>query len=413
MKIGILTHFYNTNNYGGALQAYALTHVLRKMGHDAEQICFERYEETLDINSIRESDNIVQNSDNTKVVYPSKLRIMLFKVKRFLLYPYYTKKTKRKLEWNKTIENDYFVPRAKAFAEFQKKIPHSPIVYRANTLFLANECYDGFISGSDQVFNFLWHVPAFFLDFADDEKTKIAYAASAGASEFDEVQKKYLKRVLPKFDAISVREADLVGLYKDIAEVDSQWVLDPVLLLDKKYWITISSPKMIKEPYLFCFFYNPQSEYYTLCKDYATEHNLKIVTIPYATCDIRANEDVFFGDEHIKNASPEDFISLILHADCIFTDSFHCNAFSIIFDRPFFTFVRTLSDSNKGKKLSSRITSLTQMFGCEERFCNTEDKMTLDYLNSVKETSYSKEEYNKMQIESLEFLERNLYERSK
>ncbi len=39
-KIGIITHYYNSLNYGGNFQAYALVKVLRKNGYDAEQICY-------------------------------------------------------------------------------------------------------------------------------------------------------------------------------------------------------------------------------------------------------------------------------------------------------------------------------------------------------------------------------------
>ena len=41
MKIGVVTMFKHTPNYGGALQAYALPTFLCKMGHEAEQIFFD------------------------------------------------------------------------------------------------------------------------------------------------------------------------------------------------------------------------------------------------------------------------------------------------------------------------------------------------------------------------------------
>ena len=41
MKIGVVTMFKRTPNYGGALQAYALPTFLCKMGHEAEQIFFD------------------------------------------------------------------------------------------------------------------------------------------------------------------------------------------------------------------------------------------------------------------------------------------------------------------------------------------------------------------------------------
>ena len=40
MKIGIITMYYYSYNYGGLLQAYALTRFLRSNGIDAEQISY-------------------------------------------------------------------------------------------------------------------------------------------------------------------------------------------------------------------------------------------------------------------------------------------------------------------------------------------------------------------------------------
>ena len=40
MKIGILTHFHKSTNYGGVLQAYALCKFLNNCGYDAEQILY-------------------------------------------------------------------------------------------------------------------------------------------------------------------------------------------------------------------------------------------------------------------------------------------------------------------------------------------------------------------------------------
>ena len=38
MKVGIISTFYKNYNYGGKLQAYALTKVLTNMGLEARQI---------------------------------------------------------------------------------------------------------------------------------------------------------------------------------------------------------------------------------------------------------------------------------------------------------------------------------------------------------------------------------------
>ena len=37
MKIGIVSLYYNNKNIGGLLKSYAMTELLRKLGHSAEQ----------------------------------------------------------------------------------------------------------------------------------------------------------------------------------------------------------------------------------------------------------------------------------------------------------------------------------------------------------------------------------------
>lgn len=42
MRIGIITHYYKSLNYGGVLQAYALCRYLSEQGYEAQQICYDR-----------------------------------------------------------------------------------------------------------------------------------------------------------------------------------------------------------------------------------------------------------------------------------------------------------------------------------------------------------------------------------
>ena len=42
MKVGIVTHYYHSENYGGNLQAYALCRVIQGLGHEVEQISYKR-----------------------------------------------------------------------------------------------------------------------------------------------------------------------------------------------------------------------------------------------------------------------------------------------------------------------------------------------------------------------------------
>ena len=61
-----------------------------------------------------------------------------------------------------------------------------------------------------------------------------------------------------------------------------------------------------------------------------------------------------YADVQIKYADPVDFISLIANADLVITNSFHCSAFSILFEKDFYVIPRT------HQKVNSRMSDLLQ-----------------------------------------------------
>ena len=388
-KVGVLTHYYNSKNYGGMLQAYALIKTLSKLGFDAEQICY-KYETDKPLSN--ETQNVDRNnSHNIKDLIKKSATI-----KGKILYK--LKYIKKRVLYNKKLKT-----REKRFLTFEEKIPHSSYIYTSNDISLCNKDYDAFIVGSDQVWNLWWYNAAFFLEFAETDKLKIAYAASAGKEDFDEIEKQYLKKVLIKFDSISVREKDLVNQYKSIANVNSTHVLDPVMLLNVKDWDLVSSERLIKDNYIFCFFYNPTDNVYSLVKDFAKKNNKKIAIIPYAHQASVDKLDCKYGDYRFTEAGPREFISLIKNSDYVFTDSFHCAVFSILYNIKMFVFTR-----NQFKEMSSRILSLVELFKCEERFCDREDKINLNYVDMVKNKDYSFEKYYKLKNISISYLTNSL-----
>ncbi len=73
-----------------------------------------------------------------------------------------------------------------------------------------NKIFDCFIVGSDQVWRYSTcpDVETFFLNFVEDSKIKISYAASFGIDTWNEAPDSItikIKKLLKKFDAISVR----------------------------------------------------------------------------------------------------------------------------------------------------------------------------------------------------------------
>ena len=94
-----------------------------------------------------------------------------------------------------------------------------------------NDIADTFVLGSDQIWNhtlFKGKRESFYLDFVDDKKKKIAYAASFGTDQWEMTpsETEECACLAKMFDAISVREESGVSLCKQHLGVDA--VLIPV-----------------------------------------------------------------------------------------------------------------------------------------------------------------------------------------
>ncbi len=366
MKIGIVTHYYKSENYGGNLQAYALCSALNKLGYEAEQICLDR----------KKGHSLSK-----------RLRILLSRIKNGIDI-----RAKGKIR-----------QRGRAFLRFnQEIIPHSDCVYTEKSIYSCAHQYDAFITGSDQV----WHpsavCDAYLLRFAPSNKIKLSYGASIACNTLTEEQKGRYKIALQDYKAISVRERDAISLLDGVANKNVEYVLDPTLLLSKEEWESVSKPVDIKERYLFCYFLGDDVEQRQLACEYAKRNNLKIVTLPYMLGKYRKC-DKSFGDYKLYDVSPNQLISLIKEAECIFTDSFHATVFSLIFEKKHFVFERA---GHKG--MGSRIYSLTNLFKTERLFCDTEEKKTLEYIEGITNFEIYKGDYEAEREKSIAFLKGNL-----
>ena len=92
--------------------------------------------------------------------------------------------------------------------EFAKQY-YSREKYTLKTIPKANKMYDGFISGSDMIWNLdvNGYDYSYFLDFANEGKKKIAYGSSIGDC-WKDTDKSKIKNLLEQYDAVSVREED-------------------------------------------------------------------------------------------------------------------------------------------------------------------------------------------------------------
>lgn len=312
-KIGIITIVHG-ENYGNRLQNYALQNTLLDMGYKVETI--------------------------RRNVY----RSLLSQIKH-TIYKY--------LKWNKQKK------RKKLFKEFNAKYIYfsKTILYNRQTKQVRGIAdYNAFVCGSDQIWNPNWSTNSDidFLTFAPIEK-RIAYAASFGVEEIPEKDIERYKKNLGELSHISVREESGVKIIKDLTGIHVETVLDPTMLVSSEQWKKIENrpTQHNDQKYILCYFLAGISlEVKSRIKEYATAKSVKTIWID----NPEYQESYEYG--------PCEFLYLIHNAEHIFTDSFHCTVFSIIFQRQFDVFSRYMA----GSKMNDRIVTLLCNCGIEKRY---------------------------------------------
>ena len=376
-KIGIITMYYNSINYGGTLQAFALNKFLSMQGCASEQVRF--------VNQPSELQRVkALFTRGIRRAAVDVLRNAKWTVKKILFI-----REKTVSDFDKTV-----IERREVFSKFGEEfVSQSDVVYNAKTIRNANKEYDVFITGSDQVWNFSWYNPIYFLDFASRGKKKMSYAASISMKSLNKAQKRIVKKSLKNYSAISLREADAVDLLDGLTPIEPKVALDPALLLSRDDWNEVAAKESPSEEYMFCYFLGNNQKAKDMAREYAENHGLKLADVTTIRfLDVDGTERTEYG--------PREFLSYIRGAKCVFTDSFHAVVFSKIFEKQYFVFNRDERGS-----MSSRIRTITSLFETEERFCYGE-RENLGYVESLTDIDYAKPllKFEEKKKESIEFL---------
>lgn len=298
-KVGIIT-FHFVNNFGGALQAYALRKVVEnECDSNAVIIDYRNW-------FIRLTDRIrlLPISSNMEEI-ASGLKTMGQRISRRNKFGNFTKN-------NNKLSRKYLN---------HWQINNTP-----------PGC-DKYICGSDQIWNpFLTMGVAsnYFLAFEPDADNKIAYAPSFGT---DGVASRYQKRIGHYIEAIghlSVREKSGQELIKKLTGKDAQRLIDPTFLLDKNDWEQIGvNPLKSKEPYILLYIMQRDKEVYEYAKKIKQQMGIRLVEIS------RYGYRPDFVDETLIDVGPAEFLGLFRDSAYICTNSYHGLAYSIIFEKEF------------------------------------------------------------------------------
>ena len=237
-----------------------------------------------------------------------------------------------------------------------------------NKLKTINE-YDAYICGSDQLWNLnLFDDPAFFLKFVKSGVKKVAYAVSISERMSDEQMRLIGDRV-SDFAAISIREYDDAQRLSEIVSKRIYNLIDPVFLHTSKEWKKILTSSINKnEKYVFVFLISHQkTDQETINR---IKKDRKVIVLNLHQISYVA------GDAEINVCSPGEFLDYIYNADSVITDSFHCTAFSIIFNKLFYNIKRPTRNN--------RIENLYKKLSIDNRFCDS-NRLPSDYIDYSKE----------------------------
>lgn len=348
MKLAGITWW--RNNYGSILQAYALQTKLNSFSSIEYEI-INQYGK-----KIASADNLIDKLKNYGII--KTLQRFVWK---FAIPP--LKKRSDKLQ--------QFVDKHLILSDKQ---------YNEDNIIQANTIYDGFICGSDQIWNptLTTMDSMYWLNFADSNKLKIAYAPSIGVEELPVDERAMLRRNLCTFSAVSCREKDGAQLINDVIGRNTCTnVIDPTLLVDKEVWEELCVDRSIEEPYIFVYLLRGSKQQRKEIEKFSKKKKLKIVTMPFLETEHTVLYDFAFGDIKLWHASPEEFISAIKYAECVITDSFHGTVFSFIYHVPFMIFPK------QGKSQMSRILSLLNTLEIESRLVENCEEIEKMYSSGI------------------------------
>lgn len=321
MKIGVMT-FHWADNYGAALQSYALVRYLTQKGYSAEDIDY----------------------------VPLRLTLRK-KIKNVCL-----------LKTDKLIKSQLFNEFRRDFLKLsQKKYPSN------KSLFHGTDIYDAVICGSDQIWNETFCMRAerrptlsYFLNFSKQPQKKISFAASFGSNKIPASIEQYALCELKTFNAVSVREANAVAMLREHG-IEATLVCDPTLLLDAAdYEEIVSSFDGHRKVSLFNYMLRQGRESTDKTNEFA-------------------KNILFAGKTNLENfrMTPVEWLYQIKSCECVVTDSFHATVFAILFHKPF------ISINDKACSMNARIKTLLNKLGLEDYMLEVYDEDRIKKILSL------------------------------
>lgn len=356
-KIALVTCYFQ-KNYGSQLQAYATQMAFDKLGLANETIKIDGL--------LPEINKAKYRYFLSKIFDKNTVKDKMATVRKVIA-------KKQNPEYAKNLGVRY-----KMFEDFANTQFSLSKQYGSKAELAAEaDKYAAVVVGSDQ----LWlpsNISAdyYTLNWVPENVCKIALSTSFGISvlpkKYGEIAGKFLNRI----DYVSIREVSGQKLIKQWANRDVPVVCDPTIMFTVDEWVKAlkadGDDKRFADgnKYIFVYFLGNNPWEREMVKRVQQETGYKIVQIAHS--DEYVKSDVGFADYTPYNVGPKEFEELIRDAEYVFTDSFHCSAFSMLNGKNFFTFPRYADDGPAST--NGRLYSLLSLVKQEQRMVRKNDQ---------------------------------------
>ncbi len=332
-KVGIITVHKNVN-YGANLQAFATNKFFNDSGFDC---CVLDYTLPSEDKQNKLFSWLKQSWDNE----PNKS--LSRKVKLFIAL---------------ALSMGWKGKRLKAFSNFRKNHVKLSKPLKSKEDFGALDI-NSIVCGSDQIWNpdIIGSINPIYFGNVLGVKNKISYAPSVGKEKYIESDEELVIPLIKALDYASVREADTAKYLQELSGRNIETVCDPVFLLDKEVYDSVSTKRLIKGDYVLLYSVVHNDKLTEIAVDYARRNGLKLI-------EIASSKDKDATHKQILNYGPSEFLSAIKHAKTVITNSFHGTAFSIIYEKDFYVY------NNKAR--GSRILNVLEKAGLSSRLVESE-----------------------------------------
>ncbi|WP_275075572.1 polysaccharide pyruvyl transferase family protein [Providencia rettgeri] len=368
-KVGVVT-MHKVVNYGSFLQAYATQYVIEKLGYECDIIDYQFPNEWHFERGIIGKRGIKKNISN--IVYKLGIR------------PGHRKKIKLEKAVNKylNLSKKYSTP---------SEIKNNPPIY------------DIYITGSDQTWN-PKHTKGddiFLLAFVPNNAKKISFSASIAGNNLEEKYKSSFKKLLVKYDHISIRDSGGNKIIKELIEKEAPVTLDPTLMMNRNEWSLFSKNRdSIYSDNGYIIFYLITHSFdvtpyiYKLLKELQEKTGLKV----YSFSEIPSSFNINYETCHDIGA--EDFIELFEKSSYVVTSSFHGTAFAVNFGIPLYSVIDSLDTAD------DRQVSLLRKLEIDH--CLVPLNQPFDEIQPVYDVKKEQLNLEKLRVSSFKYLESSL-----